>query len=144
MADRRGALPKKRYRLLIVVGGLLLAVNIVVIGGHGTKTNTEGVLPSAIEELIPKPGDIVSPNSAIGVNLRNDLQGVLQFDGTEIPLDQTVNQDTQGIITFSPGPDRQLTKLPQGFHKITVVYWPRGQDRSKGTTSYEWTFKVGA
>jgi hypothetical protein len=144
MADRRAALPKKPWRMLVVIGGLLLAVNIVIIGGHGQKTNTEGVLPSAIEELIPKPGDLVSPNTEIGVNLRNDLQGILKFDGTEIPLDQLSGTPSEGIILFAPGPEQAMTKLPQGFHKVTVVYWPRGQKQSKGSTSYDWTFKVGA
>jgi hypothetical protein len=127
-----------------VVGGLLLAANIWIIGGIGQRTNGEGTLPSAIEELVPKPDDLVSPQSTIGVNLRNDLQGVLEFDGAEIPKDQLVEQPTQGIITFTPGPGKDLTKLPQGLHTITVRYWDRGVDEKHGSTSYSWRFKVGA
>jgi hypothetical protein len=131
-------------RLLIVVGGLLIAANVWIIAGISQRTNSEPTLPSAIQELIPKPGDLVSPQSTIGVNLRDDLSGVLQFDGAEIPLDQVVEQPTVGIITFAPAPGKDLARLPQGTHTVTVVYWSRSSTREKGTTSYSWTFKVGA
>lgn len=131
-------------RVLLVVGGLLLAANVWIIAGMNQQPNSEPLLPNAITELIPKPGDLVSPQSAIGVNLRDDLTGVLEFDGAEIPLDQLEVQPTVGIITFSPGPTKQLTKLPQGTHTITVVYWPRSTTREHGATSYTWSFKVGA
>jgi hypothetical protein len=144
MADRRAARPRNPLRVLIVVAGLLLAVNVWIIAGVSQRTNREPTLPNAIEELIPKTGDLVSPQSTIGVNLRDDLSGALQFDGVEIPLDQLVEQPTVGIITFSPGPTQDLTKLPQGAHRITVVYWPRASTREKSATSYTWTFKVGA
>src|SRR6476469_5168195 len=129
MADRRAARPRKPARILIVVGGLLLAVNVLIIAGVSQRDNAQPLLPSAIEELIPKPGDLVSPQSAIGVNLRDDLTGALQLDGIEIPLDQVVEQPTVGIITFKPGPDKELSKLPQGQHKITVLYWARSSTR---------------
>jgi len=146
MADRRAARPpRKPYRVLIVVGGLLIAANVIIIAGISQKQNTEGVLPTAIEEVTPKPGDVVSPQSTIGVNLRNDLQGALEFDGTEIPLDQLVVQPTEGIIQFTPGPDKDLRKLPQGPHTITVRYWPRNQSEEKaGSNTYTWKFSVGA
>ena len=131
-------------RLLIVVGGLLIAANVWIIAGISQRTNSEPTLPSAIQELVPKPGDLVSPQSTIGVNLRDDLSGVLQFDGAEIPLDQVVEQPTVGIITYAPAPGKDLARLPQGTHTVTVVYWPRASTREKGTTSYSWTFKVGA
>jgi hypothetical protein len=131
-------------RVLLVVGGLLLAANVWIIAGVSQRTNSEPLLPNAIEELVPKPGDLVSPQTAIGVNLRDDLTGVLEFDGAEIPKDQVVEQETVGIITFAPGPEKDLTKLPPGSHTITVVYWPRASTREHGTTSYTWSFKVGA
>jgi hypothetical protein len=115
-----------------------------IIAGVSQRTNREPILPSAIEELIPKPGDLVSPQSTIGVNLRDDLTGALQLDGVEIPQDQVVEQPTVGIITFKPGPDKDLGKLPQGSHTITVLYWARSSTREKGATAYSWSFKVGA
>lgn len=130
--------------MLIVVGGLLLAVNVLIIAGVSQRDNSQPLLPTAIEELIPKPGDLVSPQSTIGVNLRDDLTGVLQLDGVEIPQDQVVEQPTLGIITFKPGPDKELSKLPQGRRKITVVYWARSSTREKGATAYTWSFDVGA
>ena len=144
MPDRRVAQPRKPLRVLIVVGGLLLAVNIWIIAGVSQRTKPGTTLPNAIEELIPNPGALVSPQSTIGVNLRNDLAGALQFDRAEIPQDQLVEQTTQGILTFSPGPGRDLGKLPQGEHTITVVYWPRASTREKGATTYSWKFSVGA
>lgn len=146
MPARRAARPaRKPYRTLIVVGGLLLAVNVIIIAGISQRQNTEGTLPTAIEEVIPKPGDVVSPQSTIGVNLRNDLQGALEFDNAEIPLDQLQTQPTQGIIQFTPAPGKDLTKLPQGSHTITVRYWPRDQSEEKsGSSSYTWKFSVGA
>jgi hypothetical protein len=137
---------RKPYRRIIVIAGLLIAVNILIIAGLNQKTNTTGTLPSAIEPsgLLPKPGDVVSPESSIQVDLRNDLQGFLEFDGAVIPDDQVVTQATEGIITFTPAPGKDLSVLPQGAHSVTVVYWPRGQKQSDGTGSYTWKFSVGA
>jgi hypothetical protein len=144
MPERRARRKRKPIRVLIVVGGLLLAANIWIIAGVSQRTNKEPVLPSAIEELIPKPGDLVSPESTIGVNLSNTLSGSLEFDNAVIPLDQLSVQPTQGIITFSPGPGKDITKLPQGRHTITVLYWPRTSTQEQGSQSYSWTFTVGA
>ena len=147
MADPAPAGPRKKtYRTVIVIAGLLVAVNVLIIAGLSQKTNTEGTLPAAIEPngLLPKPGDIISPDSTIGVNLRNDLQGYLEFDGVPIPLDQLQVQATEGIIQFTPGPKTDYTQFPRGRHRITVVYWPRGQKESDGAGSYSWTFAIGA
>jgi hypothetical protein len=147
MAGPRPAKPGgKLYRKIIVIGGLLLAVNVIVFAGLNQKANTEGVLPTAIEAsgLQPAPGDVVSPQTTIGVNLRNDLTGFLEFDGVQIPLDQLYVQPTEGIIQFTPAPGKDLTHLPQGKHTVTVVYWPRGQKQSNGSSSYTWSFTVGA
>jgi hypothetical protein len=137
---------KKPYRTIIVVVGLLVAVNVIIIAGLSQRTNTEGTLPAAIEPsgLLPKPGDVVSPDSTIGVNLDNTEQGYLEFDGVPIPLDQLQTQPTEGIIQFTPAPGKDLTKLPQGRHRVTVVYWPRSQKESDGASSYSWSFSVGA
>jgi hypothetical protein len=144
MAHGRAAKKRKPIRVLIVVGGLLLAANIWIIAGVSQRTNKEPVLPLAIEELIPKPGDLVSPQSTIGVNLSNTLSGELELDDKVIPLDQLSVQPTEGIITFSPGPGKDIATLPQGQHTVTVVYWPRTSTQDQGSTSYSWTFKVGA
>jgi hypothetical protein len=144
MAEGRAARRRNPIRVLIVVGGLILAANIWIIAGVSQRTNTEPLLPTAIEELIPKPGDLVSPQSTIGVNLSNTLTGLLEFDGAVIPPDQLTTQPTEGIITFSPGPGKDLTKLPQGSHTLTVLYWPRTSTQEKGSSAYSWTFKVGA
>jgi hypothetical protein len=144
MPGRRVAQPRKPLRVLIVVGGLLLAVNVVIIAGFAQRTKPGTTLPNAIEELIPNPGSVVSPQSTIGVNLRDDLSGALQFDRAEIPKDQLVEQPTVGILTFSPGPGKDLAKFPPGEHTITVVYWSRSATREEGSTSYSWKFNVGA
>jgi hypothetical protein len=144
MADRRAAPRRNLWRTVAVVGGLVLAVNIFVIAGHSQRTNTEPTLPTTIEELIPKPGDLVSPQSTIGVDLQNTLSGELELNGQVIPLDQLSIQPTQGIITFSPGPDKDLTALPQGKNTLVVRYWPRTSTQEKGSTAYTWTFRVGA
>jgi hypothetical protein len=124
MADPAPSRPaNKRYRTIIVIVGLLLAVNVIIIAGLSQRTNTEGTLPAAIEPsgLLPKPGDIVSPNSTIGVNLENNEQGYLEFDGVQIPLDQLQVQATEGIIQFTPGAGKDYAQFPRGRHRITVV-----------------------
>jgi hypothetical protein len=144
MADRRAAPRRNLWRTLVVVGGLLVAVNIFVIGGMREHPNVEPTLPTTIEELIPKPGDLISPQSTIGVNLQDTLTGELELNGQVIPLDQLFIQPTQGIIEFSPGPTKDLTALPQGKNTLVVRYWPRTSTQDKGSTAYSWTFNVGA
>src|SRR5690348_7722976 len=133
MADAAPISPRKKpYRTIIVVVGLLIAVNVIIIAGLSQRPNTEGTLPAAIEPsgLQPKPGDVVSPDTTIGVNLANTMQGYLEFDGTPIPLDQLETQPTEGIIQFTPGAGKDYVQFPRGAHRITVVYWPRGQKQT--------------
>ena len=144
MAERRSERSRKQVRLLIVVGGLLLAANVFIIGGVGQRDDRVQNKPNAIEELFPETGGPVSPQISIMVNLRNDLTGALQFDHVEIPQDQVVEQPTEGILTFTPGPGKDLTKLPQGRHEITVVYWPRSSTREESATEFTWKISVGA
>ena len=128
-----------------MVGGLLLAVNVWIIAGVSQRTNSTPTLPNAIEELIPKPGDLVSPQSTIGVNLRNDLQGVLQLDGAEIPQDQVVEQPTRGHhhvrARAGQGPHQAAAGLAHAHRRLLAA---RRRREERASTSYTWSFKVGA
>ena len=117
MADRRAARPRKPLRVLIVVGGLLLAVNVWIIAGVSQRTNKEPLLPTAIEELIPKPGDLVSPQSTIGVNLSNTPDGRARVRRRGDPARSARRAaDRRASSRSRPGPARTSPSSPGITH----------------------------
>lgn len=137
-------------RTVVVVGGLLLAANLLVLGARSQDTDpTQPAEPAEIETLIPAVASVIREQEEVGADLRDDLTGVLVIDGeTEIPEDQYRRSPDLGIVTFRPGPDRELRAFEPGSHQVTVVWWPRTRSRAEAqeageTGAYTWEFKVG-
>jgi len=135
-------------RVAIVVGVLAIVIVLVTVGlqKSDTATRNERVgFPTAVEEVTPRPGELIRQQDTITADLRDGLTGVLLIDGTEVPLDQLEIVKPLSQISFRPGPDKDLTKFEPGPHTATVLYWVGTQlQRPKKVSSYSWPFQVGA
>jgi len=143
--------------VLIVGGGLLIAVNLIILAGR-THSDSEPQLPSQIQQLYPGPQQVIRPQETVGADLRDDLTGQLYINGAPIPADQVSGDPNLGIITFRPGCAGSGERAPgsaceyrefdPGSYTLRIDFWPRtesmSQARQKGELgSYGWQIKVG-
>ncbi len=144
-APRRGGIVTHPWRWVIVGVVVLAVLNLAIIGLSSSDTSPEGrTLPSTIDSLTPRPGELVRLQDTIGADLRDDLTGVLLLDGVEIPEDQLERVDPLGVVTFRPGPDQDLERFEAGEHSLTVLFWEQGEERPADPDSYSWSFRAGA
>jgi hypothetical protein len=144
--------------LPIAAGVLLIAYGLAtsITGDEVTK------LPAAIESISPPPDAAqVLAQSNIVVDLNEGYEGRLTIDGIEFPTRRleefssaNVEPGTQidipaGVLfepgndtlTFTPGPDIEITRFDEGTHTVRVVYW-RATVGEQEARSYNWVFNV--
>ena len=135
--------PRRRLRLqtvLLAVAGVV-AINLLVAATiiGGSEDGPE--LPSTIESVIPTPGAGILAQDDVGADLLDTYTGVLLIDGVELPEDQLRINLPLGEVGFRPGPGKDITRLEEGLHSATIVYWP--QDRSREVAkSFTWQFRA--
>ncbi len=130
------------WRIVIVVVGLLAAVNLLIVAGLRTQQGGEREpLPPEIESVEPIQDGLASSSSSIVVDLADDQTGVIILDGTEIPEDQLRRTEDLGIVEFRPGEGREVSRFEPGYHRVSVLYWPRTGKRSEGQ-SFSWEFRA--
>ncbi|MCZ7527287.1 MAG: hypothetical protein M5U14_13445 [Acidimicrobiia bacterium] len=131
------------WRVVITLGGLLLALNLLLVVGLSTDTEpATGGQPPAVERTIPTAGSIIRQLEDVGVDLRDDLTGVLLIDGVEIPEDQLQRVESLGQLRFRPGEGKDIERFSPGAHAATVLYWPQTASRDEGTSAYTWSFRA--
>ena len=145
--------------LPIALGVLLIAygLSVSITGDEATK------LPDEIESISPVPDAVqVLSQANVVVDLAEGYEGTLTIDGVTFPtqrLDEfnrsnDVAPGTQidipaGVLfeagndtlTFTPGPDIEITTFSEGNHTVRVVYW-RTAVGEQEARSYSWTFNV--
>jgi hypothetical protein len=133
-------------RVAVVVVALLLVVNLGVILLENADTSPGGRqdLTADIESITPERGELVGPVSDVTVDLVDSYTGVLVINGNEIPEDQLDRVPELGIITFRPGPSKDVAKFPAGENTAEVLYWPRTKDRPDNPARFGWRFRVAA
>ncbi len=146
---------RKLGRVLIVVAGLLVAVNLLWFAGL-SNDNATSPLPSQIKQLFPGNQQVIRPQDTVGAQLNGGLQGVLYINGGQIPLDQINGDPGLGLITFRPGcdgaqvskQDCEYSEFQPGTMNLAIDYWPIGESvatakhRNQWGT-YAWQIKVG-
>jgi hypothetical protein len=155
------AAPSRRTsltRIAIVVGGLLVAANLLIFAGLKSGDSSGPPLPSEIQQLYPNPQAVIRPQETVGADLRDDLQGVLYINGVQVPEDQLSGDQGLGIVTFRPGCAGSGPTTPgfecayrefrPGSYNLRVEYWPRTESKSEARAkgnlgSYSWQIKVG-
>ncbi len=145
------ARPRNPVRVAIVVGLVLIAINVVIIGARSQVDGPPAVQqrPVAIEALQPGENERIFPQQQIAVDLQNDLQGQLLIDHILIPDDQIQGDAGLGLVIFQPGVGKEFREFSPGTHNATIEFWPRtisdveqAREQRK-LNSYTWSFKVG-
>lgn len=129
-----------KLQTVVMVGGALLAVNLLIAAGSQSNKDEGPALPSAIERLIPPRGALIRLQDTVGVDLDDAYLGRLEIDGIVIPDDQVARIPALGQITFRPGENKEITRLAEGRHFVTVYYSPQDENRVEPEASYTWDF----
>jgi hypothetical protein len=140
--------PQHPGRVATVALGLLVAANLGWFFVHSTDTSSgREERPEAIEQLFPGENAQAQPQEIVGVDLVDNLQGVIYIDGTRIPEDQYEGDKNLGQIVFRPGPNQEFEALPRGPHNLTIEYWPKAKTIEQATeqqevATYDWSITV--
>lgn len=141
-----GILGRHPGRVIIVVVGVLAVLNLAFFIGREQDSSEPGekALPSAVESVSPEPGTQADRRITVTVDLRDGLTGVLEIDGLRLPEDQLDYIAPQGIISFQPGPDQELSSFEPGEHTVRVLYWKATEAEPADPDSYGWRFRATA
>jgi len=151
--DRRGPSQKASrplfrhpWRVAIVVLALFAVLNLgaVLIANSDTTPGGKAALPADVESISPENGALASLVDDVTVDLRDVYTGVLVIDGVEIPKDQLSYIDELGVITFRPGPDKEISRFRTGENTVEVLYWLRTKDRPAEPYRFSWRFQAAA
>ena len=122
----------------------MLNLGVLLVASSDTSAPDTEALPATVEAISPETNEITGLVDDITVDLRDDLTGVLVVDGVEIPEDQLDRVPELGVVTFRPGPDKELTRLRAGENTVVVKYWERTKDRPANPPSFSWRFRAAA
>lgn len=134
------------WRVAIVAVAVLAVVNLgaILIANSDTTPGGKVDLPTDIESITPENGALAGLIDDVSVDLRDSYTGVLVIDGTEIPEDQLNRVEELGLITFRPGPDKEISRFRAGENTVDVLYWPRTKQRPDEPFRYSWRFRAAA
>ena len=126
--------------LAVAFGGFFYAFN------QPTNNQQPAIKDVAVKRVMPAPGDRVLHQSEVAVDLDTAYTGVLVSIGPRsapvpIPEDQQVHT-LVGLnrVSFTPGPGKELTRLPEGHICAVVEFWETTQSRDHSRT-YTWCFE---
>ncbi len=127
------------YRYIYVGLGLVIVAVVafgVALGGSGEPVQ----LPDPIEAISPAPGDLVTFQTGIEIDMEIGYSADIYVDGW---LMQDTNfVEGTGVYRWAPTPSNPtINEWTPGEHVIRVVY-----DTVNGLPdpgSFEWSFRVG-
>ena len=142
--------PEHPLRVAAVVGALLIAVNIAIIGARSQQDGPASTRrPIEIQQLFPDEDGHILPQATVGADLRDDFTGQLTINGTLIPKDETTGDPSLGLVLFEPSDGKTFDEFEPGGHTAVIEWWPRtivnpedAQAQSE-LRSYTWAFSVG-
>lgn len=133
-------------RFVIVAVGLMLvaSVGLIAVLSADTETRTQRTPNGDVTDVSPAPNTIVPPQTAITVDLRDELIGSIEICGptkscTPIPEDQLERVKALGRLTFQPGAGREIDRYQPGTNTV-VVHIERQTDPGVEIDTYQWSF----
>src|SRR5262245_14986240 len=99
-------------RVAIVAVALLVVLNlgVILLANADTWPGGRPTVPSDIQSISPERGELTGPVDTVSVDLRDIYTGVLAIDGQEIPEDQLDRVQDLGVISFRPGPGKDIAR----------------------------------
>jgi len=151
-APAKAPLVKHPGRVLTVVLMVGAVITLGIVGLTRAETDT-GIArdapraPSAVEAVIPGPGELSGRQDTITVDLRDDYTGVLVVQppngpAFEVPEDQTDRVVPLGQLSWRPGANQELERFEAGNYTVTVLYWPQAKPRPDTPAGFSWTFRA--
>lgn len=138
-SKRRAALGRLGVALLIGFAAFLLAWGC----SENQSIPAGSRVPNGLEIVSPANGSTNVPSqSTISADLQFGNTGVLVVAGKEIPLDQLDYVRATGLLSFTPGPGKDYSKLPGDSVRVTVIFWPEQGSRERDAHEYTWYFNV--
>lgn len=127
---------------ILVVGALAGIVVAVMLASTGGDRTSE-VLPESVDRLIPTSGSEILAQATVGIDVKQGYDADLIVDGKEIrtAADGLVRQTGTGLVQFTPGEGRPVTRLESGRNCITAMVWEQTEPRSTAKP-VNWCFKV--
>ncbi len=119
-------------------------LGVLLLSSSDTSVPGAAAIPDSIQSVSPAPGEITGLVDDVTADLADDLTGVLVINGQEIPEDQLSRVPELGIVTFRPGPGKDITSFPAGVNTVVVEYWKQGVERPAHPASYPWRFTAAA
>jgi hypothetical protein len=142
--DRTWRPPRDWKRLAIIGVGLLIVVNLAIIGVYETKTTSDTVaLPDAIVQTFPTCGTFALQQQSIGASLAKGYKGELSLDGIALPLDEYDPRALEdGTLSWQPQPDHAFSRITPGQHVMGIFYTPVDPNSSLKPGRFACTFSV--
>lgn len=131
---------KRPTQTVLMLGGALVAVNLLIVAGSVSNRDDGPKLPKAIQSVIPAPGTLIRLQDDVGADLDDLYIGRLQINGIDIPDDQTVIVRPLGKVTFRPGEGKEIERLAEGRNSATIFFVPQDETRGEPERSYTWEF----
>lgn len=128
----------------IGISALIAAALILIVAGFmqaQTGDTTASLVDPGIEELLPKPGELVLRQSQVGVDLAPGYEGTIDVDSIPIPDDQLTLNPALNQVFFQPGPGKDFEQFAPGRHCVTAHFYQSVQGPDQSHT-YSWCFNV--
>lgn len=159
MAITLPRIDRRRLVLSFVVAAALVALSFGVRRAR-TGESTVGTTDPAIENVSPKPDELVLRQTQVMVDLAAGYRGELFIDGQQIPVADLANDGSatndsesnrapidavfdpaQNIITFTPTVGATIEEFDPRHHSVTVSYWKLDESRDQAR-NFSWSFRV--
>lgn len=136
--------PRDIKRTIVIVVGIVIAINLAIVGVYETKTDPgTAPLPDAIVTTFPRCGQVALRQAQIGVQLAQGYTGDVTLDGTPLPEDEyDVRAFEQGTILWQPGPGKAFTRLAPGLHLMRISYSPTDPSSHLPSGAFSCDFKA--
>jgi len=121
-----------------------LALLLAALVGFVVVLYPEGensALPEPLEDVFPRPGDVVVRQTAVEVDLPVGYDLDLYVDGQKVPELELGNTPSTGRWIWQPAPGGSIEEWGPGDHTVLIT-WDRVAGGRPDPGEFEWSFRV--